>query len=219
MSKVRQTLLAAENGVSVLWISPKKVEGEENCPYPDAQLNFAKIKGNLVEVRQFQSRYLDLKGSARFINELFKTGSLHETPELAEVMLAVKIKKGKIETQEIQSLIAQIGGKSLRVEIDREVLARRSADKYLEQLLNGLSGGELVRVRSELLKETLPLKVVQEIMANGGTIETSCGQIEFSRAGGAIPNWCEITLTGEIRCKLCKKGLKNAEVGSHRCAC
>ncbi len=223
MVLARQRMLGAEIGTSVGWISLKEQPGEKNCKYPDTQVNIAyKLSEKLIHVRQFQNRDLDLKGSERFFKEFLQLDYVNEMTSLEEVMSTIEIRKGEVSTQEVQEAIAKITGKTLNCAvIDIDTKARSSSEKYVDLLLSGLSGGQQVQVRQNILKGLLPYEVVQKL-EEVGTLTFSCGEMEFSgssRSGSAIPNWCEITPTGEIKCKFCEKKLSKNSINQHQCIC
>ncbi len=204
----REKMIEAEIGASTVWISPKKGSDEISCPYPDTQINIAqKISEELVDVRQFQSENLDLKGSARFLISLFEISLVNDYPGLEELMTTVISFPGQISTEEVQWLIRDLTNSPINNENIKDLseLSSENSKKYIQLLRSGVRGEELKRKYAQLLGIT-------------GSIASSCGFIG-SVHGLSIPTWCEITFSGEIKCKLCEKKLSYFETKSHRCIC
>ena len=220
ISIARQMMIAAEIGASVVWISPKKEQGEISCLYPATQINIAeKVKEDLIEMRQFQSEYLDLKGSERFLREMgsMKYEVRSDINNLEELMKTVVTILGKIETGYVQGLMEGITGqKSQEINIDLE-RAKESGQKYLELIKGGVRGNQLDKLHKNLLIETIDYQTFKKLYPGGGPIETSCGPIRGSNV--SVPSWCEVSPTGEIKCKYCTKRLSNLETKIHRCVC
>ena len=79
---------------------------------------------------------------------------------------------------------------------------------YVLAVKQGLSADQLRKKRNELLFSNLILTT---------PILTSCGAIESTKQN--IPSWCERSISGEIRCRFCRKCLQTNRMNNHRCVC
>jgi hypothetical protein len=218
--KFRQRLLTAEIGGVAAWISPKKtVEEGVDCYYEETQVNVAfKINKDEIQVRQFQSKHLNISQSALLLNMLASESVLNIEPELKELMLMV-IDPEIIDDRSIQGAIERITGVKSESE-DLSAQVRRSEEagrKYQQAIEAGVTGKARDMLHANLLKNTIDYKTFQKIQSKGGDVVTSCGIVSFGSE--KVPSWCVVGASGELNCKFCKKGLSHKEINTHRCVC
>lgn len=224
MVLVKQELLTAEKGASRVWISPKKTSEEidKDCIYTHTFINIAeRVSEKEFKVRQFQTDSLDLSESAFLLSRLSGEKVIRERPSLGELMLTLGGRPVGISDQEVYRLMSEVGGVEMNINDLTEQVARSSREagrRYLRAIERGVSGEALRQLHVELLRNTIDYKTFKTLFPSGEmNAVTSCGIIS-SRVN--VPNWCEYNvITGELKCKHCKKGLRQSEVNSHRCVC
>ena len=172
MSLVKQRLLAAENGATLSWISPKKMLPEDP-DYPLDQINIAKkIDEETVWVKQLQGDFVKLRPNQT----------------LEELMLTI----GDTEIFNFQFSPPE-GGRVIFNEfsISNEVNKGR---EYMEAIKQGLSADSLRVKRAELLRGTIEYSL-------SGSILTSCGLLDFSAIGGPAYGWGSRAIMIEVKSK------------------
>jgi hypothetical protein len=158
----KKAIFEAKVGDSVLWVSPK-AEKDEDCVYVDTQINIAvKISENEVEVKQFQSKHLNTTKTALVLNALSGYQTVHPESLVDDVIVAIGVRKGKIDDEEVKDAIIEISGvlhKELidfkAVEKDILRLSEVNSRKYMQAIDSGLSGEVLDKYQEMLLRNIL----------------------------------------------------------------
>jgi len=224
MMLVKQILLGAEIKAATVWISPKKTVDpiDKNCMYPRSLVNIAtRISEKEFQVRQYQNGHLGLEESSLLLSRLSGEFIIQEQPSLGELMLTIGGRPFGIGEEEVQRLISEVTKfkhpetDNLADQVSKSSLV--ASRKYLEAIEQGITGEVLKQLHVELLKNTIDINLFKALFPSGEfSFDTSCGRI----SSVDIPSWCSYdSATGEIRCNLCKKGLKQSEINEHRCRC
>ncbi len=156
---------------------------------------------------------LAASASMREVMTTFPEVNFTDLSEIWKVMTEIK-PDGTIFGKEIDEILAS---NNMALLMKAKQRSRVEAERLFQEITSGMSLDLLQDQIGERLKNC-----VEELLGSDfdialflSSIEGSCGTVSIN-----LPSWCEFnSITGEITCKHCRKGLTRSQVNSHRCIC